>query len=308
MKIVFLDALTMGDTPMTEIASLGEFVCYESSTALEARQRVADADVAIVNKIIVNDEFLDAAPLLRLVCEAGTGINNIDVDACNRRGVLVRNVAGYSTDSVAQTTWMHILTLMGHTYFYRRKVFEGVYSKGNVHTDPENPFLELCGKTIGIIGMGAIGRQVAKVAEAFGMRIVYYSTSGTSHCTDYPSVSIEQLLGEADVVSINAPYNNRTAGLIDYERMKLMKPTAVLVNTGRGGIALEEDLARAIDNEVIAGVGLDVYVKEPLPASSPLLRTRFPERVSLTPHTAWQSVEARARLAHEMAENIKKGW
>lgn len=308
MKIVFLDALTMGDTPMTEIAALGEFVCYESSTAKEARQRAADCDVAIVNKIIVNDEFLDAAPKLKLVCEAGTGINNIDVVACERRGVKVRNVAGYSTDSVAQTTWMHILTLMGHTYYYRKKVFDGVYSRGSVHTDPENPFLELRGKTIGVIGMGAIGRQVAKVAEAFGMRVVYYSTSGTSHCTDYPSLSIEELLKEADVVSINAPYNNRTAGLIDYEKMKLMKPTAVLVNTGRGGIALEDDLAKAIDNEVIAGVGLDVYVKEPLPESSPLMHSRFPERVSLTPHTAWQSVEARARLAHEMAENIKRGF
>ena len=290
---------------MTELASLGEFVCYESSSAPEALQRVADCDVAIVNKVIVNDAFLDAAPNLKLVCEAGTGINNIDVDACAKRGVQVRNVAGYSTDSVAQTTWMHILALTGHTYFYRKRVFDGVYSKGNIHTDPENPFQELRGKTIGIVGMGAIGRQVAKVAEAFGMRVIYYSTSGTSHCKDYPSVSIDQLLRESDVISINAPYNNRTAGLIDYEGLKLMKPTAVLVNTGRGGIAVEEDLARAVNEELIAGVGLDVYVREPLPADSPLMHTRFPERVSLTPHTAWQSVEARSRLAHEMAENIK---
>lgn len=297
----------MGDTPLTEIEKLGEFVCYESSTAEQALERVKGFDVAIVNKIIVNDQFLDAAaPTLKMVCEAGTGINNIDVEACEKRGVLVRNVAAYSTDSVAQMTWMHILTLMGHTYYYRKKVFDGVYSRGNVHTDPENPFLELRGKTIGIIGMGAIGRQVAKVAEAFGMKVVYYSTSGTSHCTDYPSLSIEELLSVADVVSINAPYNNRTAGLIDYGRMKLMKPSAIIVNTGRGGIAVEEDLAKAIDNEVIAGVGLDVYIKEPLPADSPLMHTRFPERVSLTPHTAWQSIEARGRLAQGMADNIRE--
>lgn len=308
MKIVFLDALTMGDTSMDEIASLGDFVCYESSTAEEARQRVADCEVAIVNKIIVNDDFLDAAPRLCLICEAGTGINNIDVDACTRRGVAVKNVAGYSTDSVAQTTWMHILALMGHTFYYRNKVLGGIYSIGNVHTDPENPFVELCGKTIGIIGMGAIGRQVARVAEAFGMNVIYYSTSGTSHCTDYPSVGIEELLRMSDVVSINAPYNSRTAGLIDFDRMKLMKRTAVLVNTGRGGIAVEEDLARAVDEELIVGVGLDVYVREPLPANSPLLHTRFPERISLTPHTAWQSVEARERLAHEMAENIRSSF
>ncbi len=297
----------MGDTPLTEIEKLGELVCYESSTAEQALERVKGFDVAIVNKIIVNDEFLDAAcPTLKMVCEAGTGINNIDVEACQKRGVLVRNVAGYSTDSVAQMTWMHILMLSGHAFYYRDKVMSGSYSAGNVHTDPQNPFSELVGKTIGIVGMGAIGRQVAKVAEAFGMKVIYYSTSGTSHCTDYPSVSIEELLSQSDVVSINAPYNNRTAGLIDYGKMKLMKPSAIIVNTGRGGIAVEEDLAKAIDNEVIAGVGLDVYIREPLPKDSPLLRTKFPQRVSLTPHTAWQSIEARGRLAAEMANNIKE--
>ena len=308
LKIVFLDALTMGDTPLTAIEKLGNLVCYDSSTAEQARQRVRDCDVAIVNKVIVDDAFLDAAPCLKLVCEAGTGINNRDVEACEKRGVAVRNVAGYSTDSVAQTTWMHILNLAGKAFYYDATVKSGIYSKGSVHTDPTNPFTELSGKKIGIIGMGAIGQKVAAVAVAFGMKVIYYSTSGTSHCSDYPSVEIDELLRNSDVISINAPYNKRTAGLITYEKMRLMKPSAILVNTGRGGIAVEADLARAIDEELIAGIGLDVYVQEPVPADNPLLHTRHPERIVFSPHIAWASVEARQRLADEMAANIAKGW
>jgi len=256
----------------------------------------------------VDDVFLDAAPKLRLICEAGTGINNIDVDACSRRGVIVRNVAGYSTDSVAQLSFMHILNLLGNAFLYDDYVKSGEYSKGSVHTDPYHPFTEIAGKTIGIVGMGAIGQKVARIATAFDMNVIYYSTSGTSHCKDYPSVSLEELLRTSDVISIHAPYNDRTAGLIGYEQMKLMKPTAVLVNTGRGGIAVEADIARAIDDGLIAGVALDVYEKEPLSMDSPLLHTKYPDRVRFSPHVAWTSREARARLAHEMAQNIALGW
>ena len=308
MKIVFLDAITMGDTPMDEIASLGEFVCYKSSTAQEARERVKDADVAILNKVLVNKEFLDAAPKLRLVCEAGTGINNIDVKLCEERGVLVRNVAGYSTDSVAQTAWMHILNLAGRAFHYNTFVHDGSYSENVVHVDYRHPFTEIAGKTLGVVGMGAIGHKVAAIGKAFGMDVIYYSTSGTGHCKDYPCVGIDELLERADFITIHAPYNERTAGLIGYEQMKRMKASAYIINTGRGGIAVEEDLARALDEGIIAGAALDVYVKEPLPLSSPLMNLQHPERLLLTPHIAWYSREARARLAHEMAENIRKGW
>jgi len=156
--------------------------------------------------------------------------------------------------------------------------------------------------------MGAIGQKVAQIGKAFGMEIIYYSTSGTGHCKDYPCVSLEELLKLSDVISIHAPYNERTAGLIGYEQFKQMKPTAVLVNTGRGGIAVEADLARALDEGLLAGAALDVYVKEPLPADSPLMHLVHPERLLFSPHIAWYSHEARARLAHEMAENIKRGW
>ena len=305
MKIVFLDAISMGDVSLSEMAALGELVTYPSSTAEEARERVRDADVACLNKVIVDQAFLDAAPKLKLICEAGTGINNIDVKLCEQRGVLVRNVAAYSTDSVAQIAWMHILNLAGRAFHYQEFVSSGAYSKNPVHVDYAHPFTELAGKTLGVVGMGAIGQKVAAIARAFGMDVIYYSTSGTSHCKDYPSVSLDELLERADVITIHAPYNERTAGLIGYDQFLKMKRTAFLVNTGRGGIAVEKDLARALDEGLIAGAGIDVYVKEPLPLDSPLMQLEHPERLLLTPHIAWYSVEARARLAHEMAENIR---
>lgn len=298
----------MGDVSLDEIASLGELTTYPSSTAEEARKRVKDADVALLNKVIVDQAFLDAAPKLKLVCEAGTGINNINVKLCEERGVIVRNVAGYSTDSVAQTAWMHILNMVGRAFHYQDFVQSGAYSKNPVHVDYAHPFMELAGKTLGIVGMGAIGQKVAAIGKAFGMDIIYYSTSGTGHCKDYPCVGLEELLQKADIISIHAPYNERTAGLIGYEQFKQMKRSAYLVNTGRGGIAVEEDLARALDEGLIAGAALDVYVKEPLPQSSPLLHLVHPERLLFSPHIAWYSQEARARLAHEMAQNIRKGW
>ena len=269
MKIVFLDAATMGDADMSEIAAQGEFVCYPSSTPEQARERVADADVALLNKIIVDKEFLDAAPKLKLICEAGTGINNINVDLCRERGVAVRNVAAYSTDSVAQTAWMHILNLAGRAFHYDEYIRSGEYSAGSIHVDAGHPFTELAGKTLGIIGMGAIGQKVAKIAVAFGMKVIYFSTSGTSHCKDYPSVSLDELLRSSDVISIHAPYNERTASLIDYHGLCKMKTTAYLVNTGRGGIAEEAVLVWAIDEERIAGAGSDGYVREPLTADHP---------------------------------------
>ena len=296
----------MGDVSLEEIAALGEFSCYLTSTAEEARERVKDADVACLNKVIVDQAFLDAAPRLKLVCEAGTGINNIDVKLCEARGVGVRNVAAYSTDSVAQTTWMHILNLCGRAFHFQQFVTSGAYSKNPVHVDYGHPFMEIAGKTLGIVGMGAIGQRVAAIGRVFGMQVIYYSTSGTGHCKDYPCVSLDELLERADVISIHAPYNERTAGLIGYEAFRKMKRTAYLVNTGRGGIAVESDLARALDEGLLKGAALDVYVKEPLPMESPLMHLQHPERLIFSPHIAWYSTEARARLVHAMAENIRK--
>lgn len=269
---------------------------------------MSDCEVLIINKVKVTEALLEAAPKLRLVCEAATGVNNIDLTACERRGIPVRNVAGYSTDSVVQATFMHMLTLLGNGPYFDRKVKSGEYSRSGLFTDVSRPFLEITGKTLGVIGMGNIGTKVAKIATAFGMKVVYYSTSGTGHCTDYPSLPLEELMRISDVITIHAPYNERTAGLVGEKELRMMKPTAFILNMGRGGIIVEEALAKVIDEGVIGGAGLDVFTTEPLPADNPLLHTRHPEKLSLTPHTAWASVEARERLVAAMAENIAKGF
>lgn len=308
MKIVFLDAATLGKSSLEPIAKLGELVTFDISSAEEALDRVADCDILIINKVKVTAELMDRAPSLRLICEAATGTNNIDIEAAEKRGIIVRNVAGYSTDSVAQTAWMHILSLAGKAPYFDGMVKDGTYSGLPVFTDPRESYTELSGKLMGIIGMGAIGSRMARIAEAFGMKVCYYSTSGTGHCKEYPSVSLEQLMKTSDVISVHAPYNGRTAGLIGYKELSLMKPTAFITNLGRGGIIVEKDLARIIDEGRIGGAALDVFEKEPLPADNPLLHTSHPEKLRFTPHEAWASDEAKDRLIAGIAENIKKGW
>ena len=308
MKIAFLDAATMGDVSFEPFRQLGEFVSYDSSTPEQARERVKDIDVLLINKVLVDKELIDSAPALKLICIAATGVNNIDVEYAASKGIPVRNAVGYSTDSVVQNTFMHILSLVGGAPYFDDSVKSGSYSRSGMFTDPDWNWWELAGKTIGIIGMGNIGSKVAKIAEAFGMKVCYFSTSGTGHCKEYPCLPLEELLAVSDVVSIHAPLNERTNRLIGKDQLALMKPSAYLVNVGRGAIIVEEDLAAAVDAGVIAGAGIDVFVQEPIPEDHPYLKMQHPERMRLTPHVAWASIEARTRLIGIMAENIRKGW
>ena len=308
MKIAFLDAATMGNVSFEPFERLGDFTRYESSTPEEARERVKDLDVLLINKVLVDKQLIDSAPNLKLICIAATGVNNIDVEYAASKGIPVRNAVGYSTDSVVQTTFMHILSLVGGAPYFDESVKSGSYSRSGMFTDPNWNWWELAGKTIGIIGMGNIGSKVAKIAEAFGMNVCYFSTSGTGHCKDYPCLSLEELLKVSDVVSIHAPLNERTLNLIGKEQLAMMKPSAYIVNVGRGATIVEADLAESVDNGVIAGAGIDVFVQEPIPEDHPYLRMKHPERMRLTPHIAWASIEARRRLIDIMAENIRKGW
>ena len=305
MKIVFLDADTLGATPTSEFASLGEFVSYPTSTREEALSRVGNCDTLIINKIIVDAALMDAAPKLKLICVTATGVNNIDLVEAEKRGIAVRNVSGYSTDSVVQSTFAHLLSLLGDSPYFDDCVKSGRYSSMSIFCDISHPYTEIVGKTLGIIGLGAIGKRVAAIAGMFGMKVIYYSTSGTSHCKLYPSVSLDELLESSDVVSIHAPLNERTRSLIGQAQLAKMKKSALLLNLGRGGIVDEEALAFAVDNGVIAGAALDVFEKEPLPATSPLLHLRHPERFRFSPHTAWASREALARLVSKVADNIR---
>lgn len=313
MKIVFLDSDTMGDVSFAPIAEKGELFLYPRSTPQQAIERVKDCEVLIVNKIIVNKELVDAAPKLRLICEAATGVNNIDIEYARSKGIPVRNAAGYSTESVAQVTFMHILNLVGHASYFDRRVKTGEYYENGIFSDMSWPFFELKGKKLGIIGMGNIGQRVARIAVAFGMEVAYYSTSGTSHCKDYPSLPLGDLLSVSDIVTIHAPLNDATRNLVTYDRLKLMKPSAYILNMGRGGIINEQDLADALSDNIIAGAATDVYVREPLEPGHPYMKFKdytdkdgrcLKEKLLLTPHIAWTSDEALKTLVEKIAENI----
>lgn len=304
LKIVYLDAATFGGFSLEPIASLGELVCYPATTQEEALERVGDADVLIVNKVKVTEALLDAAPRLKLICEAATGVNNIDLEACARKGISVRNVVGYSTDSVAQLTFTQILRMLCNVERYDSYVKSGEYYRSGIFTEVSDPYVEIAGKTVGIIGMGAIGQAVARIAVAFGMKVIYHSTSGTGHCTLYPCVGLEELLRSSDVVSVHCPLTPATDALIGEAELAMMKPSAVIVNMARGGIIVEKALADALDAGLLAAAAVDVYSAEPIPPSHPYMTMAHPERIFLTPHVGWASREAIIRLIGEVAGNI----
>ena len=307
LKIVFLDAQTLGsDISLAPVASLGEYVSYSSTRPEEVFDRIAGFDVVITNKVWMGKEQIDSSPALRLICVAATGTNNVDTAYAASKGIPVRNAVDYSTESVTQVTWMHILNLVGKARYFDGYVKDGSYSASGCFTNAAEPFFELRGKTFGTVGLGHIGSRVAAVAEAFGMEVLYYPTSGKPHSDRYTAeTDLCRFLSRCDVVSVHCPLNERTNGLIGYDQLKQMKSSAVIVNMGRGGIIVEADLARAIDEGLIAGAATDVFTKEPLPAGHPYLTLRHPERLLLTPHIGWASREARICLVEKIAENIK---
>jgi glycerate dehydrogenase len=305
MNIVFLDAETLGqDITFEELECLGNFVKYDNTSPENVQERLKDANIAIVNKTKITAEIMEACPNLKLICVAATGMNNINLDAAAKADITVKNVAGYSTDSVVQLTYGILFSLMMHIAYFDNYVKTGEYSKSLLFTNYAYTFPELSGKQIGIIGMGTIGKRSAAVGVSFGANVVYYSTSGENNSAPYSRLELDELLKSSDIVLIHAPLNEKTRNLINAQNLKLMKPSAILVNTGRGTIVNEADLVEAINSETIAGAALDVFSKEPLPADNPLLKVKYPDRLILTPHIAWTSVEARKRLLHGVVKNI----
>ena len=308
LKIVFLDAQTLGsDISLAPVASLGEYVSYPFTKPEEVFDRIAGFDVVITNKVWMGKEQIDSSPALKLICVAATGTNNVDTAYAASKGIPVRNAVDYSTESVTQVTWMHILSLVGHARYFDDYVKDGSYSASGCFTNAAVPFFELRGKTFGTVGLGNIGSRVAAVAEAFGMKVLYFPTSGKPHSDRYKAdTDLDSFLSRCDVVSVHCPLNERTNGLIGYDRIAQMKRSAVLVNMGRGGIVVEADLVRALDEGLIAGAATDVFTKEPLPAGHPYLQMQHPERLLLTPHIGWASREARICLVEKIAANIKE--
>ncbi len=305
-KIVFLDADTIGaDIDMSPISSLGEYVSYPFTTPEEVFERIKDCDVLIVNKVIIGKEQIDAAPNLKLVCVAATGTNNIDIPYANSKGVAVKNAIGYSTESVVQITFSLVMALVNQIAYFDNAVKSGNYSNGRSFTDVSKVFWQLKGKKYGVVGLGNIGSRVAKIAQAFGMDVVYYPTSGVAHSDEFKAVSLDELMQECDIVSIHAPLNERTNDLIKYEHLKQMKKSAYIINLGRGGIINEADLVQALNENLLAGAGVDVFTKEPLPKESPYFNIKDKSKVILTPHIGWASQEARTCLVEKIAENIR---
>lgn len=304
MKIVLLDTLTFGDADLSGFDAFGEVAAHETTAPEETRSRIANADVIVTNKVVITDAMMEATPSLTLICVAATGMNNVDLDAAKKRGITVKNVAGYSTDSVIQHTFAMLFYLLGHSRYYDDYVKSGGWQRSEIFTHIGRPFHEVKGKTWGIIGLGEIGRGVGSVAKAFGAKVRYYSTSGQNDNADFKRVSLSRLLEQSDIITIHAPLNAATKGLIGHSELLMMKDGAVLLNLGRGGIVDERALAAILDAKPIC-VGLDVLEKEPMSDPHPLMNIIHQERLYITPHIAWTSVEARETLISKVVENIR---
>jgi len=307
VKIVFLDTSTVGDVDNLEmIQSLGEYTGYEMTAPAQRVERIRGHHIVITNKVVIDREVMDSCPELELICIVATGMNNVDLEYAAQKGIIVKNVAGYSTESVTQCTFSMLLFLLNSSAYYDDYVKSGKYAASPVFTHLGREFWELKNKIFGIIGMGTIGRRVAQVAEAFGARVVYYSTSGKNlNVEGCRHLELSELLRASDVVSIHCPLNEQTKNLLTESRLRMMKPTAYLLNMGRGGIVNEEDLARALDENWIAGAALDVLTTEPISAESPFLKVRNKHKLFITPHIAWASREARGLLIERTAANIR---
>ena len=304
MNIVILDGYTLnpGDQNWAPVNTLGKVTVYDRSSPDQIVERAMDADAVLVNKVILNESVLSQLPKLRYIGVCATGYNNIDINSTNKYGIVVTNVKAYGPASVAQHTFALLLALVNHIELHSQSVRNGDWATSEDFCYWKTPLVELAGKTIGLVGLGDIGSQVAKIASAFGMKVIAYRKNPEqTHNTDIEMVSMETLFKQSDVISLHCPLTEETKDLINAERLLWMKPTAYLLNTGRGPLINEEDLANALKNKTIAGAGLDVLSCEPPRTDNPLITA--PNCV-ITPHIAWASFEARKRLLQMVADNL----
>ena len=305
MKLVILDRRSLGnDVDVSIFDKFGEVISYDLTKENETLERVKDADIVITNKVLITKEHMDKSKM-KLICITATGTNNVDLAYAKEKGIPVKNVAGYSSSSVAQVAFSMIFYFVTKLNYYKNYVDEGNWQKSELFTHIDAPFFELDGKRVGVIGLGDIGRNFAKKASAFGCEVVYYSTSGKNSNSEYKRVELDELLKTSDIISIHCPLNNDTKDLLNYENMKTIKDGAILLNLGRGGIINEVDLAKIIDEKEIY-CGIDVVSVEPILESNPLLKVKNKDQLLLTPHIGWASIEARTKLISLVASNIKE--
>ncbi len=306
MKIVILERNSVGtDVSVDCISDFGDVTIYRNTVTIdEVRERVKDADIVIANKSPLNEETLKDAPNVKLICEFATGYDNCDLVYCKSRGIKVTNVVDYCTGMVAQHTFAMALALSQKLFHYDNYVKSGAYSAQDRFSNFDIPFLELEGKTWGIVGMGNIGRRVAGIATAFGCKVIFHSVTGKSTCTDYPQVDKDTLLAQSDFLSLHCPLSEISKNFIDAAALKKMKNTAILLNVARGKVVNNADLYEALVSGEIAAAGLDVVENEPLELTNPLSKLKDSNQLIITPHLAWASVEARTRCVQGAYENI----
>lgn len=307
MKIVILERNSVGtDVPVDCIGELGDVTVYRNTvTAEEVKERIHDADIVIANKSPLNEETLKDAANVKLICEFATGYDNVDIAYCKARGIRVCNVVDYCTSMVAQHTFALALALSEKLFHYDNYVKSGAYSAQDRFSNFDVPFYELEGKTWGIVGMGNIGRRVARIASDFGCKVIFHSITGKSTCTDYPQVDKDTLLAESDFLSLHCPLSDLSRNFIDAQALRKMKKTAVLINVARGPVVNNADLYQALADGQIMAAGLDVMEKEPLEPSNPLSLLKDSGKLIITPHLAWASVEARMRCVEGVYDNIQ---
>lgn len=306
MKIVILERNSVGtDVDVSMFSRLGELVSYDHTKKEEIRERVKDADIIVANKSILNEETIGKAEKVKLICQFATGYDNVDLAYCSAKGIKVANTVDYCTETVAQHTFALAFYILEKLHYYDQFVKSGEYTKSGRFTNFDKMFTEICGKTWGIAGMGNIGRKVAEIAEAFGCRVIFYSTSGRSGCKDYRQVDFDTLLAESDILSLHCPLTETTKNLIDLNAMKKMKNSALLINVARGAVVNNADLYTALTEGEIAGAGLDVVEKEPIAEENPLMKIKDSGKLIITPHIGWASVEARTRCVEEAYKNAE---
>ena len=306
MKLVVLERNSAGtDVDVSCFEKFGEVEYYPNTVENNTAERVKDADIIIANKAPLNESTLKDAPNVKLICLFSTGYDSVDVEYCKSRGIKVSNVVNYCTSAVAQHTLLLAMMLSEKITYYDEYVKSGDYSAQDRFSHFDRIFNELEGKTWGIVGMGNIGRRTASLAKAFGCRVIFYSASGKSTCTEYERVEFDTLLKESDILSLHCPLTDRTKYLINKDALDKMKKTAILINVARGAVVNTKDLYQALVDEKIAAAGLDVLEKEPMEVSDPLYQIKDSTRLIITPHMSWASVEARTRLVGEVVKNIE---
>lgn len=303
MKIVILDGYTAnpGDLDWGDLTQLGECTLYERTKRSEVVERVKEAEAILTNKTAIGSEEMDQLPQLKYIGVMATGYNIIDIDAAKKRGIVVTNIPEYSTNSVAQMVFAHLLNIAQQVQKHSDAVRKGKWSSSSDFCFWESPLVELHGKKIGIVGLGSIGKAVATIAKAFGMKVAAYSSKSQSELGEIEKMELDSLFASCDIVSLHCPLTKETRNMVDKSRLRLMKKHAILINTGRGPLINEQDLADALNQGEIYAAGLDVLSKEPPKEDNPLLTAK---NCFITPHIAWASYEARERLMSILAQNL----